>query len=109
RAQHARPDSLGLCRADPAGLRSRVAGARIAVRAVRHLCSVGAARLAVAEGVQKEAAGGGRMTQPMDSRRLAYLKALEIDVWERRGLAPSAPAAPSAAVAPGAVGAQLGW
>ena len=49
------------------------------------------------------------MTQPMDSRRLAYLKALEIDVWERRGLAPSAPAAPSAAVAPGAVGAQLGW
>jgi uracil-DNA glycosylase len=49
------------------------------------------------------------MTQPMDSRRLAYLKALEIDVWERRGLAPSAPAAPSAAAAPAAVGAQLGW
>jgi uracil-DNA glycosylase len=48
------------------------------------------------------------MTHPMDSRRLAYLKALEIDVWERRGLAPSAPtAAPVPARAPGQV--QLGW
>jgi DNA polymerase len=26
----------------------------------------------------------------MDSRRVAYLKALDIDVWERRGVAPSA-------------------
>jgi uracil-DNA glycosylase len=48
------------------------------------------------------------MTQPMDSRRLAYLKALEIDVWERRGLAPSASVVASAP-APAAAGAQLGW
>lgn len=32
----------------------------------------------------------------MDSRRVAYLKALDIDVWERRGLAPSAIPAPVA-------------
>ena len=50
------------------------------------------------------------MTQPMDSRRLAYLKALEIDVWERRGLAPSAPAADVAVAAPVAdSGSQPGW
>ena len=47
------------------------------------------------------------MTQPMDSRRLAYLKALEIDVWERRGLAPTAPVAVPAPAVP--VAAQLGW
>ena len=48
------------------------------------------------------------MTQPMDSRRLAYLKGLEIDVWERRGLAPSAPiAAPAPAPAPDP--GQPGW
>jgi uracil-DNA glycosylase len=46
------------------------------------------------------------MTQPMDSRRLAYLKALEIDVWERRRLAPSEVAAP--AKLPASAG-QLGW
>jgi DNA polymerase len=46
------------------------------------------------------------MTQPMDSRRLAYLKALEIDVWERRGLAPAAPVAPPL---PAEAATQLGW
>jgi DNA polymerase len=42
----------------------------------------------------------------MDSRRVAYLKALDIDVWERRDLAPAASAA-----APGAVdsGTQANW
>ena len=50
------------------------------------------------------------MTQPMDSRRLAYLKALEIDVWERRGLAPSVLPAPAQAPAsPAGAGTQLGW
>jgi DNA polymerase len=34
----------------------------------------------------------------MDSRRLAYLRALEIDVWERRDLPREAPAAPAGVV-----------
>ena len=37
----------------------------------------------------------------MNPRRVAYLKALEIDVWERRGLAPTAAAAPASVVADG--------
>jgi DNA polymerase len=41
----------------------------------------------------------------MDSRRVAYLKALDIDVWERRGLAPAAAVAVAAAPA----GEQRGW
>src|SRR4051812_37407206 len=41
----------------------------------------------------------------MDSRRVAYLKALDIDVWERRDRAPAAAAA--APVAGNAV--QSGW
>lgn len=64
----------------------------------------------------------------MDSRRLAYLKALDIDVWERRELAPKSAVAQAAsdtarpapversprrtevAVAvPGSIAAQLGW
>jgi DNA polymerase len=49
------------------------------------------------------------MAQPMDSRRLAYLKALEIDVWERRGLAPSADVAAPAPSQPQASDAQPGW
>jgi uracil-DNA glycosylase len=50
------------------------------------------------------------MTQPMGSRRLAYLKALEIDVWERRSLAPAAQQAPAQRpAAPRAVDTQLGW
>jgi uracil-DNA glycosylase len=50
------------------------------------------------------------MARTMDSRRVAYLKALDIDVWERRGLAPADPVAPSAAVAVHASdGAQPGW
>jgi uracil-DNA glycosylase family 4 len=54
------------------------------------------------------------MAGSMDSRRLAYLKALEIDVWERRDLAPSAAVASSvsaAAAAAAAVptGARSGW
>src|ERR1044072_2208517 len=48
------------------------------------------------------------MTQPMDSRRRAYLQALEIDVWERRGLAPAAPA-PTPVAVPPAAGQQAGW
>jgi uracil-DNA glycosylase len=49
------------------------------------------------------------MAQPMDSRRLAYLKALEIDVWERRGLAPSADVAAPAPSQLQASDAQPGW
>jgi uracil-DNA glycosylase len=50
------------------------------------------------------------MARTMDSRRVAYLKALDIDVWERRGLAPAAEVAPTAAVAaPVPESAQLGW
>ena len=46
------------------------------------------------------------MAGAMDSRRVAYLKALDIDVWERRGLAPAA----AVAVEPVAdSGAQPGW
>jgi uracil-DNA glycosylase len=46
------------------------------------------------------------MVGTMDSRRVAYLKALDIDVWERRGLAPAA----AVAVEPVAdSGAQPGW
>jgi uracil-DNA glycosylase len=53
------------------------------------------------------------MARAMDSRRVAYLKALDVDVWERRGLAPT-PVAPAAAVAAPAPAAQpgdtqLGW
>ena len=48
------------------------------------------------------------MAGAMDSRRVAYLKALDIDVWERRDLAPAAVA--STAVAPVAdSGTQPGW
>jgi uracil-DNA glycosylase family 4 len=43
----------------------------------------------------------------MNPRRVASLKALEIDVWERRGLAPAAAVAPAPVVADG--GAQPGW
>jgi DNA polymerase len=42
----------------------------------------------------------------MDSRRVAYLKALDVDVWERRGLAPSADPAPEQAPV---AGPQPGW
>jgi uracil-DNA glycosylase family 4 len=52
------------------------------------------------------------MTQPMDSRRRAYMQALEIDVWERRGLAPSAPEpalAPAPVALPPAAGEQRDW
>jgi uracil-DNA glycosylase len=46
------------------------------------------------------------MVGTMDSRRVAYLKALDIDVWERRDLAPAA----AVAVEPVAdSGAQPGW
>jgi uracil-DNA glycosylase len=41
----------------------------------------------------------------MDSRRVAYLKALDVDVWERRDLAPAAPVAASVADS----GTQPGW
>ncbi|HKU42406.1 MAG TPA: uracil-DNA glycosylase [Polyangiales bacterium] len=44
----------------------------------------------------------------MNARRLAYLKALDIDVWERRGLAQSAVPAATPAPAP-AAGSQPGW
>ena len=43
----------------------------------------------------------------MDSRRIAYLRALDVDVWERRGLAPTAEAAPPVTL-PGSVE-QPGW
>jgi uracil-DNA glycosylase len=43
----------------------------------------------------------------MDSRRVAYLKVLDIDVWERRGLAPVA--APAPVHAPIAPATQPGW
>ncbi len=46
------------------------------------------------------------MASSMDSRRLAYLKALDVDVWERRGLAPVAPAV---AVPVPDSSAQPGW
>jgi uracil-DNA glycosylase len=45
------------------------------------------------------------MARTMDSRRVAYLKALDIDVWERRGLAPSADVAAPVAEST----AQPGW
>jgi uracil-DNA glycosylase len=45
------------------------------------------------------------MAGAMDSRRVAYLKALDIDVWERRDLAPAA--AVAGPVADG--GPQSGW
>lgn len=45
----------------------------------------------------------------MDSRRLTYLKALEIDVWERRGLAPSTDVATPTPVQAPASGSQAGW
>ena len=49
------------------------------------------------------------MAQPMDSRRLAYLKALEIDVWERRGLTQSADVATPARTTLPAAESQPGW
>jgi uracil-DNA glycosylase len=49
------------------------------------------------------------MAQLMNSRRLAYLKALEVDVWERRGLAPSADVATPAATTLPAAESQPGW
>jgi uracil-DNA glycosylase len=45
------------------------------------------------------------MVGRMDSRRVAYLKALDIDVWERRDLAPAAGVAAPVADS----GAQPGW
>ncbi|HKS56962.1 MAG TPA: uracil-DNA glycosylase, partial [Steroidobacteraceae bacterium] len=45
----------------------------------------------------------------MDSRRLTYLKALEIDVWERRGLAPFAEVATPAPEQAPAAGSQPDW
>jgi len=47
------------------------------------------------------------MAGMMDSRRVAYLKALDVDVWERRDLAPAAAVAVEVPVAGG--GAQPGW
>ena len=41
------------------------------------------------------------MARTMDSRRVAYLKALDIDVWERRGLAPVPAVAAAASAQPG--------
>src|SRR4026209_439211 len=49
------------------------------------------------------------MAQPMDSRRLAYLKALEIDVWQRRGLAPSADVATPAPPPLPVADSEPGW
>jgi uracil-DNA glycosylase len=50
------------------------------------------------------------MAGAMDSRRVAYLKALDIDVWERRGLAPAADVAVAASAAVTApAGEQRGW
>lgn len=43
----------------------------------------------------------------MDSRRIAYLRALDVDVWERRGLAPTVETAAPVAI-PGSVE-QPGW
>jgi DNA polymerase len=48
------------------------------------------------------------MAGTMDSRRVAYLKALDVDVWERRDLAPAASAAPAAAPVADS-GTQPGW
>jgi uracil-DNA glycosylase len=47
----------------------------------------------------------------MNPRRVAYLKALDVDVWERRDLAPAAAPAAAAVPAPGVAdgGAQPGW
>jgi DNA polymerase len=45
----------------------------------------------------------------MDSRRVAYLKALDIDVWERRDLAPAAAIAMPAAADSGTPGNAAGW
>ena len=47
------------------------------------------------------------MAGAMDSRRVAYLKALDIDVWERRDRAPAADVAVAAPVADS--GSQPGW
>jgi uracil-DNA glycosylase family 4 len=47
------------------------------------------------------------MTGAMDSRRVAYLKALDIDVWERRDHAPAADVAVAVPVADS--GSQPGW
>ena len=66
-AEHARAHSVDVRRADPTDLRHRVARARIAVRAVRGLCAVGAAagsgrgaRLVV----RKKRTGGRRIRSP---------------------------------------------
>ena len=47
------------------------------------------------------------MVGTMDSRRVAYLKALDIDVWERRDRAPAADVAVAVPVADS--GSQPGW
>ena len=47
------------------------------------------------------------MAGTMDSRRVAYLKALDVDVWERRDLVPAADVAVAAPVADS--GTQPGW
>ena len=47
------------------------------------------------------------MAGAMDSRRVAYLKALDIDVWERRDRAPAADVAVAVPVADS--GSQPGW
>ena len=49
------------------------------------------------------------MTGAMDSRRVAYLKALDIDVWERRDLAPAAVVAAPAAADSGGQDNRAGW
>src|SRR5262245_6333507 len=48
------------------------------------------------------------MAGAMDSRRVAYLKALDIEVWERRGLAPAVVPARAPVQAPSATP-QPGW
>lgn len=49
------------------------------------------------------------MAGAMDSRRVAYLKALDIDVWQRRDLAPAAAGAVPAAADGGTQGNWAGW
>jgi hypothetical protein len=49
------------------------------------------------------------MTGAMDSRRVAYLKALDIDVWERRDLAPAAAVPAPVAADSGGHDNRAGW
>jgi uracil-DNA glycosylase len=49
------------------------------------------------------------MAGAMDSRRVAYLKALDIDVWERRDLAPAAAVAAPVAADSGTQANWAGW